>query len=130
MYLLIIIFFTTCKKDKTFGEKYPELVGEWEWESAIQITFTGGIGGAGGGYNYDTFTKEDNRDIIPLHYLKITKNGLYRFYTNGRLLESGHINGIEFIGYQPIITGDSRLLDYQLTFQTTKKKKSFHKPTK
>lgn len=127
MYFLMIVFtsFTTCKKDKTFGEKYPELVGEWEWESAIHITFTGGLGGAGGGYNYDIFTKEKDRDVIPLHSLKITKNGLYWFYTNGRLLESGYINGIEFIGFQPMMTGDSNLLDYRLTFQTTKKRNTF-----
>lgn len=93
--MIVFTSFVTCKKDKTFGEKYPELVGEWEWEMGYyEEKCTIGIPGPGG--HYDTycpvyFYPGDRIYRITHHTTNIKKNGVIEIYSKGRLLEKGRM---------------------------------------
>ncbi|NUM51697.1 MAG: hypothetical protein HUU48_11340 [Flavobacteriales bacterium] len=96
----IVIFFTTCKKDKTFGEKYPELVGEWEWVGGYTIVECGGIkyGTSPGGATLfcpSYFFPGESYYNITNHHIIIKNNGVFVICNNGRLLEKGYFKSAE-----------------------------------
>lgn len=96
----IATLFTTCKKDKTFGDKYPELVGEWEWVMGYTMVECGGIkyGASPGGASSfcpKYFFPDEKLFEITKHRITIKKNGVFIIYNKGRFLERGYLSTVD-----------------------------------
>ncbi len=105
----ITLLFTTCKKDKTFGDKYPELLGEWEWVKGYYTYECSGPkygAGPGGGKStcYSYFYPGENYYKITNHRLLIKHSGVFIIGNKGRLLEKGRFE----IGLMPQVYFDKK----------------------
>lgn len=105
----ITLLFTSCKEDKTFGDKYPELLGEWEWEMGYFMVECGSIkyGASPGGAISSCpsyFFPGDRYFRITNHSLLIKNSGVFIIGNKGRLLEKGRFE----IGLIPQVYFDKK----------------------
>lgn len=101
-----ILCLAACKKEKQFGEKYPNFTGKWECTAAHIIEYRQGHGGVWKPPQSKTEISEINLSgnaygIHP-HILEIKENGKLKVYNHIRLLEQGRISEVIYQNINPL----------------------------
>lgn len=98
-----ILCLAACKKEKQFGEKYPNFTGKWECTAAHIIEYRAHVGGLAypallSNTEITEINLSGNAYGIHPHILEISVNGKYKLYTSSLIIEQGRIAEV-FIHY-------------------------------